>query len=788
MRPMSILRCVMLSALFLCGVVQAQFSFMPGAPAPSYITLSAESDVRDYRVGESFLLALKGELTPGWHAYFRNPGTVGEAMTAALQAPEVFRVEGPFWKVPERIEGAVGVSYGYEAPVVVWRVTAEASAPASASFSLTATAQACSDEGCAEPETKTVTLTLTRSEEPTPGSDGEQATPGAKGASPSSASGNIDVDTVEVLGDTPVPVSAGQEGDTVLLQFRTAEEVQNAYFFSFDNSISPLAEQSLRREGEKYTLHLTRNDGQDPLYPPAEEAGVGKPLARLAGILTYGDKHMRVDIPLTSFSTPTPAGETPDTAGTDGTGTTGEPAVGEASRPASVTLPPLPVGLSGILLSLFLGGLILNLMPCVFPVIGLKIMSFVELGGGERRRVWMHSLAFVSGILVSFWLLALLLIVLSNLDTLMELPWTQWLAVIGSDAGSATRSWAVWMQNDWVVYGILLLLLILGMSMFGLFEIGVGATGAGQNLQHRGGFSGSFFQGLLVTVVATPCSAPFLGAALPAAMALPGVWMLVALTFMALGLAFPYIVLGLFPSLVSLLPRPGAWMESLKQGLSFLLFAAAAWMLDVYLAFIPDSASASVPWVLMSLVVICAAFWVYGRWCPLYRSRRTRLIGWVVALALAALGVWGSMPMSGAGETTSGAAGGQTSELVAASGTHPVWNNWSPEGMKRALEEEHPVFVDFTARWCATCQANKKVAYTPEVCAELERAGVVLMRADKTRPNATIDAELRRLGRTSVPVNVLYQPDGKEAITRELLTPGYLLDFLRTHLKEEPEP
>ncbi len=211
-------------------------------------------------------------------------------------------------------------------------------------------------------------------------------------------------------------------------------------------------------------------------------------------------------------------------------------------------------------------------------------------------------------------------------------------------------------------------------------------------------------------------------------------------------------------------------------------------MLDVYLAFIPDSASASVPWVLMSLVVICAAFWVYGRWCPLYRSRRTRLIGWVVALALAALGVWGSMPMSGAGETTSGAAGGQTSELVAASGTHPVWNNWSPEGMKRALEEEHPVFVDFTARWCATCQANKKVAYTPEVCAELERAGVVLMRADKTRPNATIDAELRRLGRTSVPVNVLYQPDGKEAITRELLTPGYLLDFLRTHLKEEPEP
>ena len=308
MRAMSILRCVTLSVLFLCGMVQAQFSFMPGAPKPSYITLTAESDVRDYRAGESFLLALKGKITPGWHAYFRNPGTVGEAMTADLQAPAGFRVEGPFWQVPERIEGAVGVSYGYEAPVVVWRVTAEESAPSSAAFSLTATAQACSDEGCAEPETKTVTLTLTRR--------GEQTT--APSSSSTSANGKIDVGALEGLGDTPVPVSAAQEGDTVRLQFQTAEEVQNAYFFSFDNSISPLAEQSLRREGETYTLLLTRNDGQDPLYPPAASESVGKPLARLAGILTYGEKHMRVDIPLTSPSAPTPSGETHGATGTDG--------------------------------------------------------------------------------------------------------------------------------------------------------------------------------------------------------------------------------------------------------------------------------------------------------------------------------------------------------------------------------------------------------------------------------------------------------------------------------------
>lgn len=781
MRAMSTLRCVLLSWLFLCGWVQAQFSLIPGGEASSYMTVSAESSVKSYRQGESFLLALRGDIRPGWHAYFRNPGTVGEAMTASLEAPDGFRVEGPFWQVPERVEGIVGVSYGYEAPVVAWRLTAEESAPKEAVFSLTATAQVCSDEGCAEPETRTATVTLSRRGE----SDG------AEGGSDSAPNPEwkVDVGTLEVLGDRPVPVSARQEGDDVFLNFTPEGEVTKAYFFSFDNSVAPPAEQLLRREGEGYSLRLKRNDGQDSLYPLMEEEKAGKPLGRLAGILVYGDRHMLVDVAL-----PDSSGSAGASSAVEGKGAAGEEAAGRAdsAEPGRESLlSSAPAGLAGIALSLFLGGLILNLMPCVFPVIGLKIMSFVELGGGERRRVWLHSLAFVLGILVSFWLLALLLIVLSQLEQLAALPWTQWAAAVWNDAGSDSRSWAVWMQQEWVVYGILLLLLVLGMSMFGLFEIGVGATGAGQNLQRRGGFRGSFFQGLLVTVVATPCSAPFLGAALPAAMALPGVWMTAALTFMALGLAFPYIVLGLFPSLVRLLPRPGAWMESLKQGLSFLLFAAAAWMLDVYLAFISPVDSARVPWVLMSLVVICAAFWVYGRWCPLYRSRRSRIIGAIVALLLAALGVWGSMPSSasstGAGE---GSAGGesQSGALVAAAGAHPVWNVWSEEKMKRALEEElQPVFVDFTARWCATCQANKKIAYTPAVYEEMARAGVILMRADKTRPDAAIEAELRRLGRSSVPVNALYLPDGDVFVTKEILTPGYLLEFLREHLSEGDE-
>ena len=477
---------------------------------------------------------------------------------------------------------------------------------------------------------------------------------------------------------------------------------------------------------------------------------VGKPLSKWSGVLGADDKAYEISLPLASAAAP-------------------------AGTPAATTAPEFSGGMSALFLSLFLGGLILNLMPCVFPVIGLKIMSFVELGGGSRRKVFLHSLFFVLGILISFWIISALLIVFSNLEALASQPWTQWFATLWNDVGSSGRSWAVWMQNDWIVYLILLLLLTLGLSMFGVFEIGVGATSAGQSMQNKGGLTGSFFQGLFVTVVATPCSAPFLGAAMPAAMALPGVWMMLALTFMALGLAFPYILLGIFPSLVKYLPRPGAWMESLKQGLSFLLFAAAAWILYVYLAFIPAEQQAYTLQVLVGLVIFCAAFWVYGRWCPMYRSKKSRTIGLIVAILLAAVGVYYSKPAP-------------QEEPLQGAPAAMEWVEWSEEAMQKALKEDKPVFVDFTAKWCATCLANKGVAYSDEVYDAFRKGNVVLMRADKTRPSPSIDEAMRKLNRSSVPVNALYLPGGEPVVTRELLTADYLLDFLLQNLPSGASP
>ncbi|MBR2145460.1 MAG: hypothetical protein IJ956_07965, partial [Akkermansia sp.] len=441
---MSILRSLVLSLLLCCGQSFAQFDAAMGFGAPDTMSVNAAASVQSYQADKPFYVALKADFTAPWHAYWRNPGTVGEAMTAELKAPAGFTVSGPYWQVPHRHEGVLGVAYTYEHPVVVWEVTPAANAPAQAEFTVSATAQTCSDEGCNAPETKDATFVL---------SAGDAA------ANPDWAG---EEKQVVGPGDTATTVSASQEGNSVKLSFTAAPGLKTAYFFSNDNSISPTAAQPLTETAAgSYTLVLTRNDNSDPMYPVQDETTVGKPLDKLNGVLVFGDSHCGV---AAGFAPPAPA-----------------------AAPAGI-----PEGLAALCLSLFIGGLILNLMPCVFPVIGLKVMSFVQMGGGSRRKVFVHSLAFVLGVLVSFWIISVLMIVFSNMGTLATVPWTEWVSTLWNDAGSSTRSWAVWMQNPWIVYGILLLLLVLGLSMFGVFEIGAGITGAGQGVQNKEGLTGSF--------------------------------------------------------------------------------------------------------------------------------------------------------------------------------------------------------------------------------------------------------------------------------------------------------
>ena len=271
-----------------------------------------------------------------------------------------------------------------------------------------------------------------------------------------------------------------------------------------------------------------------------------------------------------------------------------------------------------VLGGMLLGGLILNLMPCVFPVLGLKIMGFVQQAGQDRRKVMLHGLTFTGGVLLSFWIVSGILFALR-------------------EGSTAEIGWGYQMQNKWFVYGLVMLFYVFGLSMFGLFELGASATGVGGKLQSKNGLAGSFFSGVLATIAATPCSAPILGPAIGAAIVLPTVQFFIAFTVMALGLSLPYLLLSLFPKLIDLLPRPGAWMESFKQAMSFLLLGAAGYFFWVYVDHVePDV----LVLVLFGMICIALAGWIFGRWATPYRSTRVRNLGRFATVAVAVLGFY----------------------------------------------------------------------------------------------------------------------------------------------------
>jgi thiol:disulfide interchange protein DsbD len=404
-----------------------------------------------------------------------------------------------------------------------------------------------------------------------------------------------------------------------------------------------------------------------------------------------------------------------------------------------------PISLSDylpVLWGMFLGGLILNLMPCVFPVIGLKILGFVQQAGSDRKKIMLHGLIFTLGVILSF-------AVISGI-----------LFVARGAAGGEAIGWGYQLQNPWVVLSLMLLMFLFGLNMFGVFEVGTSATSIGGSLQSKQGLSGTFFSGILATVVATPCSAPFLGPAIGVAVTLPAVPFFIAFGAMATGLSAPYLILSIFPKLIDYLPRPGAWMESFKQGMSFLLFATTGYLLWVYAGQI-DLDNLLNP--IFGLSAIGVAAWIYGRWNLPHRSQRSRITAIILTIAFAAAGLFLAKPP-------------KPSAIE--------WQTWTPEKAEQIVKEGKPVYIDFTAKWCVTCQANKKYAYSETVIDLAKKKHIVFLKGDKTKPNPEIEAKLKELGRTAIPVNVLMIPGKEPIITPEILTPQILTDLFN----EIPEP
>jgi thiol:disulfide interchange protein DsbD len=391
----------------------------------------------------------------------------------------------------------------------------------------------------------------------------------------------------------------------------------------------------------------------------------------------------------------------------------------------------------------FLGGLLLNLMPCVFPVLFLKGLALVNSGNEARAKLRAHGLVYAAGILVSFWALVAVL--------------------LGLRAAGATLGWGFQFQSPIFLSLMAGLLFFLGLSLAGQFEIGLTLTNAGGSLAVKQGYTGSFFTGVLAVVVATPCTAPFMGAAIGYALAQSATVTFAVFTALALGLAAPYVALTLQPAWTRLLPKPGAWMEVLRQAVSIPIFITVIWLAWVLAAAYGAGALAA---LLASFLLLAIAGWFLGRWPA---KRWAAAVAALILLGVIALAFFASKELVVASETLS------PPEL-----RQGQWEPWSADAVSRYQAQGRPVFVDFTAAWCLSCQVNERVALNrPEVQQAFKSANVALLRADWTRHDEAITQALTALGRSGVPAYALYAPgETSPRLLPEVLTPGIVMDAL----------
>jgi len=681
--------------------------------------------------GKPVQVALRLVHDSHWHTYWLSPGT-GLATSITWTLPPGWKASEIQWPAPHAIKDKTGTitGNGFEGDLLLpVTLTPPADLAPGASVTFKAAADWLMCEDVCMPGDAKLTLIL----------------PVAATAVPDPAHGARLTAVVAGLprADAAWKISASRDAKNVTLAVKPTAAGSHApkdlRFFADDNLVAYELPQTIAPDGAGgFVLTL-------PISPENP-----KDAAKLAGVLTSENgwladgslRALRIDLPFAAAAAGTIAPASASGSGSQLSTLSSQPA-SDASAPAA------PVGLLGTLALALLGGLILNLMPCVFPVLGIKILGFVNQSGQDKKKVIMHGLVFALGVLLSFWTLAAVLAVLR--------------------AGGDQLGWGFQLQSPLFVYGLAAVMLIFALNMSGVFEFGLRATSVGGGLQSQSGFTGSFFTGVLATVVATPCSAPFLAPALGAALTVSTPASFAIFTAIALGLAGPYLLLSIFPAAVKILPRPGAWMETFKQFMAFPLYATVAYLVWVLVGQTTESGSLM---ALFGLVLIALGVWFYGRYnAPGNKPGKVRF-GTIAGALILALGVWTGWPQDAAAKTAAAQAAGAP---------EVVWEKWSPETVTRLRAEGRTIYVDFTARWCATCQTNKKIVFSSDtVLREFAARKIVTLRADWTNKDPQITAELAKYRRSAVPFNVIWLPGKTDPhILPELLTPGIVLDAVK---------
>ena len=683
-------------ALTLAGAASAQPVTTP------HVTAQLVAETAGAAPGSTLYAAVILTAEKGWHTYWRNPGDAGEATKITWTLPAGWRAGDIVWPAPKRLPVGPIMNYGYEGRVVLAApIEVPATARSGGRVTLTANVDylVCA-EVCVPGSAKT-----------------SLALPVAAGAPPMDQTWGPVIENDLTAAPKPAGLTATFQHASSRLTLAAVGaplaglSPSEVYFYPYDDTLIDQAKpQAVERGPKGLTLSLT---------PGTAFARAGP--AKAGGVLEIDDKSYEI-------------------AATPGPPPAGAAGLGALTHSRAIGL-PLALGFA------FLGGLILNLMPCVFPILSMKAAALARYGGGGGARA--EGLAFLAGVLMTFLLLAG--------------------ALIAARAAGEAAGWGFQLQSPLNVALLCLVMLGAALNLSGLYEIGASAQGLGSGSLPQGRLLGSLLTGALAVVVAAPCTAPFMGPALGFALTQSPATALAVFASLAVGFAAPFTALALIPALTRRLPRPGAWMDGLKKALAFPMYGAAAWLLWVLSQ---QTGPLGLARLLASGVTLALCAWLFG----IGQRRRAQDGGgaWSTVAAAASLAIAIALVSFGPFEPPA-AASTPTSAPGALASTP-----YSPEKLAALRAAGTPVLVNFTAAWCVTCQVNERVAFSSsEVASALKRSGAVYLVADWTNRDPVIAKALAAEGRIGVPLYLYYPPGaGTPTTLPQLLTPAILASAL----------
>lgn len=705
------------AALLAVGPALAQ-----SATTRASLLLAAETA----RPGDTVLAAVRLQMARGWHTYWRNPGESGKATEITWNLPAGVTAGEIQWPPPEAHVASEMTTYVYHNEVFLLVPLTLAGDLRPGPLDLQAEVDWLECEVACVPGRARLGARLEVGPETRP-------SPHAAALAAWQARVPVPNPALEARASWEATPSGGDA--TLIIEGKVLADFRPEDFYAYpaDNFEVRPAVQVLSAPEGRFRLGKQVNP-------------FGKPLpARVAGILVQagrpGELPRAVEVSLDL-----PAAGGAPTAATSATGS----GAGDARSPAGKGSLLAMLGLA------FLGGLILNLMPCVLPVIALKVLGFVQQSKEDPGRVRQLGLIYAMGVLTSFLVLAGL--------------------VIQVQQAGGSASWGMQMQNPQFRVALLVVVTLVALNLFGVFEVILPgrATDAAAGLAARQGAAGAFFHGVLATALATPCTAPFLAVALGFAFTQPPVVVLLMFAAVALGLASPYVVLSWRPGWLRFLPKPGLWMNRFKVAMGFPMLATAVWLLDFSA---PGFGEGGLLWLGLFVVLLALAAWVWGEFVQ--RDGRRRSLAMTICAAVLLVDYFFVLEGQLRWRAPRSAV---TAEDVIQEGPEGIpWHRWSPEAVEAARLAGQPVLVDFTAKWCLTCKSNKRFALEVSVVrSRLKALNFKSFRADNTDPNPRIVTELKRYGRAGVPLVLVFPADTARPpiVLPELLTPGIVLEAL----------